>query len=442
MNFFMEKNKDAGHRVTIKIPKTTVNNSLLQEFIKIRKTTKINGFRKGKTPIRVIQEKYGSAIYYDIFKKLMQKFFYEFLKTEKIKIIGSPKFYIHQDEDKKKEYFEYSVIYELYPQFQIKDIKQIKVNKINVEITEEDIKKNIETNKNKKNIWNPVNKAVKSYDRVTINYCIYEKNKKIKKFDKDNISFIVSKNTLIPQLNYKIINHFVNDIIFFKIKFHAFHPEKELQNKDITFKIKIIKIEKKQELESEKSNKKNITEKKTIQTDYQTIKNNLHSQINIITDKYLENQIIQKIVEKNILLLPPLLFQKEIKNLYKQYTKQYQEENSNILEKKYHMSLDSEVKKRLYFQIIIEQIILNNKLFADENNIQKLIKKISSNYKNPMEIIKLYNKNKNLKNTMKNIELERQAMLLLKKSIKIEKQNWNFERFLNYNWASHEELMV
>ncbi|ADP67941.1 hypothetical protein CWU_03115 [Buchnera aphidicola str. JF98 (Acyrthosiphon pisum)] len=36
-----------------------------------------------------------------------------------------------------------------------------------------------------------------------------------------------------------------------------------------------------------------------------------------------------------------------------------------------------------------------------------------------MEIIKLYNKNKNLKNTMKNIELERQAMLLLKKVLKL-----------------------
>ncbi|QIQ42038.1 MAG: trigger factor [Buchnera aphidicola (Microlophium carnosum)] len=438
MKFFMEKNKDAGHRVTINIPKTTVNNSLLREFTKISKTTNINGFRKGKTPIKVIKEKYGNSVYYDIFKQLMQKFFYEFINKEKIKLIGSPKFYMHQNEDNKKEHFEYSVIYEIYPEFQIKNIKKIQVKKVNVKITDQDIKKNIEKYNTKKNIWNTVNKAIKSHDRVTINYCIYEKHKKINKFNIEKISFIVSQNTLIPQLNYKIINHFLNDIIFFKIKVHQFHPEKELQNKDITFKIKIIKIEKKQEIELENNSKQDFIEKKITQKHYQTIKNNLHSQINIITEKYLEDQIIQKIIEKNIILIPPLLFEEEIKILSQQYKKKYKEEKSNILEKKYHLDLSSQVKKKLYSQMIIEKIISDNQFLANENNIQKLIQEISLSYKRPIEIINLYNQNKNLKNAIKDIELKNQAMLFLKKSIQIEKKYWTFEEFINYNWTNYK----
>ncbi|QCI17855.1 trigger factor [Buchnera aphidicola (Acyrthosiphon lactucae)] len=439
MKFFMEKNKDAGHRVTIKIPKTTVNSSIIKECIRIGKTTKINGFRKGKTPIKVIQEKYGYSIYYDTFKKLMQNFFYEFINKEKIKIIGSPKFYMHQNKEKEKEYFEYHVIYELYPKFKIEDIKKIKVNKINVKITDQDINKNIEKYKIKKNVWNTVNQAIKSHDRVTINYYVYEKNINIKKFNTENISFIVSENTLIPQLNYKIINHFINDIFFFKIKFHQFYPEKELQNKDITFKIKILKIEKKEEIEE---NKKDNKKDKLTQLNYQNIKNNLCSQINVITEQYLEDQFIKKIIEKNIILIPPLLFQQEIKNLYRNNKKKYKEENSSILEKKYHFDLNSQVKKKLYIQIIIQKIISDNQLCSDKNNIQKIIEKISLNYKNPKEIINLYNKNNNFKNTIKNIDLENQAMLLLKKSIQIKKKYWTFDQFINYNWKNHEEIIL
>ncbi|WAI18387.1 MAG: trigger factor [Buchnera aphidicola (Acyrthosiphon caraganae)] len=439
MKFFMEKNKDAGHRVTIKIPKITVNDSLMREFIKINKTTKINGFRKGKTPVKVIQEKYGDSIYYDIFKQLMQKFFHEFINKEKIKIIGSPKFYMHQNDNKKKEDFEYSVIYEMYPEFKIKNIKQLKAKKVNVTTTNKDIEENIKKYQ-KKDIWNSVNRAIKPYDRITINYSIYEKNKEIKKFKKENIVFIVSQNTLIPQLNYKIINHFINDIIFFNIKFHQFHPEKELQNKDITFKIKIVKIEKKQDVEENRI--KNKTEKKLTKLDYQIIKNNLDTQINIITEKYLEDQIIQKIIEKNIILIPQLLFQEEVNILYREYKKKYKEESSNILEKKYHFNIDLQAKKRLYHRMIIEKIISDNQLFIDEDKIQKLIKKISLNHKKPIEIINLYNKNKNLKNTVKNIELENQAMSLLKKSIQIEKEHWTFDKFINYNWTNHEELIL
>jgi len=438
----MEKNKDAGHRVTIKIPKTTVNNSLLKEFIKINKTTKIDGFRKGRAPIKVIQEKYGNSVYYDIFKQLMQKFFYEFINKEQIKIIGSPKFYMHQNEEKEKEHFEYSVIYELYPQFQLKNIKQIKVNKINVKITDQDIQNNIEKYKTKKNIWNTVNKIIKSHDRVTISYCIYEKNKKIKEFNTEKITFIVSQNTLIPELNHKIINHFINDIIFLKIKFHAFHPEKELQDKDITFKIKIIKVEKKQEIETENSNEKNVTEKKLTQSYYQTIKNNIYSQINVITEKYLEDQIIEKIIKKNIILIPPLLFQEERKILYKHHKKKYKEENSNILEKKYHFDLNSQVRKKIYIRMIVEKIISDNQLVSDEKNIQQLIKKISLHYKKPVEIINLYNKNQNIQNTIRNIELESQAMFFLKNNIQIEKKYWTFDQFITYNERNCEELIL
>ena len=44
MKFFIEKNKDAGHRVTINIPKIIVNNAIFRELIKISKKTKKSFF--------------------------------------------------------------------------------------------------------------------------------------------------------------------------------------------------------------------------------------------------------------------------------------------------------------------------------------------------------------------------------------------------------------
>lgn len=438
MKFSMEKNKDAGHRVTIHIPNKTVNNEVFTEFIKIRKKTNINGFRKGKAPINIIKEKYGNTVYYDVFKRLMQKFFYEFIHKENIKIIGSPKYHINQNKDKKKEYLEYFVIYEKYPKFEIKDIKSIKAKKIIVKITDEDIKKNIEHNQSKKTNWNIVNKPIKINDRVTINYSVYnEKNQKIEKFNTENISFIVSKNTLITQLDNKIINHVVNDILFFKINFNQFHPEKELQNKDITFKIQIKKIEKLQETENIKTQEEN---KKISKLEYLVIKKNLKNEIKKITERYLESQIIDDIIQKNLVLIPPLLVQEEIKRLYRKYKQDYKTNNHSILEQRYHVNMNLKAKKRLCLKIIIEKIISENKLLPNEKNIQLLIKKISLNYKKSLKLIDLYNKNNNVKNTIRYIDLENQAIFLLKKEIEIIKQNWNFDQFISYNWKVHEEL--
>ncbi|AYN24612.1 trigger factor [Buchnera aphidicola] len=441
MKFFMEKNKNNSHCVTINIPKKIVNNDLIREFIQINKTTKINGFRKGKTPIKIIQEKYGNKVYYDVFNKLMQKFFYEFIKKEKIKIIGFPKYFMHENEDE-KEYFKYSVNYEIYPEFEIKNITFITAEKIIVNITDEDIKKNIEKQKYKEETWNKVNRAVKVNDLVTINYCIYEKNKKIEKFNVEKLKFIVSQNNFIHEVNNKIINHFINDIIFFKINFCKFHPEKELCSKDITFKIKILNIEERQEnIESENDIKK-IKKSKITELQYQTIKNNLIEQIKRLTQNHLQNQIIKKLIIENPINIPPILLKEEIAFLHNKFINEYKEKKDNILERKYHTNLESKAKKRLHIKLIIEKIIKDNQISVNEKKVELLIKKISSNYKKPLEIINIYKNNETLRQTIKDIEVEMQVMQFLIKKVKIIKKKWTLDEIMNYNWKRNEELFI
>lgn len=442
MKPLIKKNEKKDNSIIIKIPKKIVNDNVIEEFIKINKRTKINGFRKGKIPIKIIKEKYGNKVYYDVFNKLMQKFFYEFINKEKIKIIGFPKYFMHENEDE-KEYFKYSVNYEVYPNFEIKNIHLITVEKIITNITNEDIKKNIEKQKyQKKNIWEKVHRATKINDLVTINYCIYENNKKIEKFNIEKIKFIVSENSFISELKNKIINHFVNDIIFFKIKFSKFHPEKELCDKDITFKIKILNIEeKKEDIETEKKIKK-IEKNKLTELYYQNIKNKIFEEINNLTQNHLQNQIIEKIILENPITIPPILLKEELNFLYSKHIKEYKEKKDNILEKKYHINLELVAKKRLYTKLIIEKIIKEQKLLVNEKKVESLIKKISLNYKKPLDIINIYQNNETLKQTIKDIELEMQVMEFLTKNVKIVEKYWTFDEIINYNWRQNEEIFT
>jgi len=425
----MEKNNDTSHRVTIHIPKKIVNNALVSEILKIGKTANINGFRKGKIPIQIIQKKYGHNIHDDVFQKLTQKFFYEFIHKNNIQIIGNPKYHIIRDQDKKKEFFEYFVIYEKYPKFSINDITHHPIKKIIVNITDEDIEKYIQKSQKQKN-WTNINKKIKKNDRVTIDYNLYENNKKIEEFHTKTVQFIVSKNTFIYELDNKIINHLKNDIFFFTIKFHSFYPEKTLRNKNITFKVKIKKIERLQEIEENNIHHENT---KITQSKYQMIRQYLKNEIKKITEENLENQIINNVIEKNLITLPKILLEEEKKKLFEQYKKYYREDkNKNFLESQYHIDLNLQAQKQLYLKIIIDKIISENKLLPKPENIKKLIKNISLKYKKPLEIIQLYHKNDNFKNVVHRIDIENQAMLLLKQAMTIIKETYTLNQFVHH----------
>lgn len=437
MKFLLEKTKDAGHRVTINIPKIIIETAIIKELNKINQRTNINGFRKGKVPIKIIQKKYGNNIYYDVFNKLMQKFFFEFLNKEKINIIGHPKYYIdknNNDIEEKYKNFKYSVTYEEYPNIKIKELSLIKVEKIVVHIINEDIKKNVVKNRNKITIWNKVNRSIKMNDRVTIDYSIYENNKKIDKFDTKNIQFVVFKNYFLDELNNKLINHYTNDIIFFKIFFPSFHPEKELSNKYITFKIKIKKVE-----EEEKINKNNENIKFT-ELNLKSIKNQIIQDVENLTEHYLKNQIINKLIKLNPINIPPILLQEEITNLNKKLIEKYKVKTKNILDKRYYLDIKLQAKKRLCTKLIIEKIINDNKISVNEKQIELAIREISLKYKKPLEIINIYNKNKILKKTIEDLELEKKVIKFLKNKIKIVEKYYTFNEFINYNLNYTEEL--
>jgi trigger factor len=71
-------------------------------------------------------------------------------------------------------------------------------------------------------------------------------------------------------------------------------------------------------------------------------------------------------------------------------------------------------------------------LLPKSENIKKLIKNISSNYKKPLEIIQLYHTNDNFKNVVHRIDTENQAMLLLKQTMTIIQETYTLNQFVHH----------
>ncbi|QCI24512.1 trigger factor [Buchnera aphidicola (Muscaphis stroyani)] len=439
MKFFLEKNKDAGYRVTIEIPETIVKQTVYKELYRISKNVNINGFRKGKVPINIIQKKYGNTVHYDVFNKMMQKYFYKFIQQKKIKIIGSPKYEISENLQDQKN-LKYSVIYELYPNVNIEDINLIKAPKIIVPISDEEIKEQIKKNKENIIVWNKVNRTIKNNDRVTINYQIYDNKKEITKFRAENVTFIISNNTFVSLLNQKLINHYTDDILFFKIKFSDFHPEQDLQKKDITFKVYIKKVEEKQILKNNKTSQDSIELNQFIELNYKKIKDNLVQKIKILSENYLKNQIIKKLIQKNSIKIPLTLLKEEIKFLKNKYIKEYKEKKHSILEEEYHNDIGAKARDKIHINLIIQKIITDNKIVSNPIEIQSLVQQISKCSKKPSEIINFCKKNKDLIDIIKNIELDRKIMSFLLKKIKIYKKYLTLEEAINFKWINNITL--
>ena len=77
---------------------------------------------------------YGAGIYQEQLEKAIQIAFYEKVKEQKIEIAGQPRIEPaenseNSDDNKDKKEIEFTAIFEVYPEFELNDFTQLKVEK-------------------------------------------------------------------------------------------------------------------------------------------------------------------------------------------------------------------------------------------------------------------------------------------------------------------------
>ena len=63
MQVSIESSKGLERQVKVSVPAEKIDSEVLQRLQKATKTVNIKGFRKGKVPLKVVQQQYGCLLY-------------------------------------------------------------------------------------------------------------------------------------------------------------------------------------------------------------------------------------------------------------------------------------------------------------------------------------------------------------------------------------------
>ena len=167
MQFSVEKKECNQCIFNIEVSAKEVEKEISKRINKIVKTGKIDGFRPGKVPIKIIKEKYGFQIRNEVVRGILPQKYNEVLSQEKLTAIVS-KFEITQNEERKALKFNVNV--ELFPKIDMINLEKIKIIKPVVIISDADIKKMAVKIRKQFITWHEINRPVLKNDKVVINF--------------------------------------------------------------------------------------------------------------------------------------------------------------------------------------------------------------------------------------------------------------------------------
>jgi trigger factor len=212
----------------------------------ISEELKIPGFRPGKAPRSIVEQKVGlGALLNGAAEKAVQKSYMDFITKEKIDVISSPKVEIEKIELGKD--LVYKVEVAVMPSATLKDDYKKDIKKVNEEFaakpalaTEEEIAHELEHLANSRVKLVTVNRAVANNDSVEINFVVLMDGKEIEGGKSSNHPMVVGKGAFIPGFEENLIGMSAGEEKEFELNFPEKYHKKDLAGKPANFKVKII----------------------------------------------------------------------------------------------------------------------------------------------------------------------------------------------------------
>ncbi|MET9545291.1 trigger factor [Streptomyces sp. NPDC006627] len=154
-------------RLTVEVPFEELKDSLDAAYKKINQQVTVKGFRKGKIPARVIDQRFGrGAVLEEAVNDALPKFYTEAVNEAELNVLGQPEVDITELKD--NETLNFTAEVDVRPTIEIPDYSGIEVEVDAVEVSDEDVDKAVEELRERFASTSPVERAAEDGDVVTI----------------------------------------------------------------------------------------------------------------------------------------------------------------------------------------------------------------------------------------------------------------------------------
>ena len=425
----IETTQGLERRVSITIPADSVKSAVREELKRVAKNARVDGFRKGKVPPQIIEQRFGASVRNDVLNDLLPRHFFDLMFQEKVNLAGRPTFAVDSYEEGKD--LQFTATFEVYPEVKLQGLENIKVEKPTVEITEADIDKMIDVLRKQQATWAETQDAAKAEDRVTLDFSGSIDGEEFEGGKASDFVLLMGQGRMIPGFEDGIVGHKAGDQFDINVTFPAEYHSENLKGKAAKFAVTLKKVEVMvlPELTDEFVSKFGPNSK-TVADLRVEIKKNMERELKNALVSRVKNQVIDGLIEQNPLDVPAAAIEQEIEVLRNQAAQRFGGNAQQAAQLPREL-FEEQAKRRVQVGLLFSEVIASNELKADEARVKAMIEDIASAYEQPAEVIEYYNKNKELMNNIRNVVLEEQAVDAVLAKAQVTEKASSFDEIMN-----------
>lgn len=391
MQVSIETTSGLERRLTIGVPADTVEGEIEKRLKDAAKNIRINGFRKGKVPMKIVKQRYGAGVRQEVVGEVISRSFYEAAQKEDVKPAGQPS--IQPKEMGEGKDLEFVATFEVYPEVALGDISGFKVTRESAEITDEDIDNMIETLRKHQATYEVVERASADGDQVNIDFTGTKDGEEFEGGKAEGHNLVLGSNSMIPGFEDGIVGMKAGDEKTIKVTFPEDYQSEDLKGAEVEFAIKVNSVSEQTLPELKKAFFQNFgLEKGGIKAFQKEVKANMQRELKNALKAKVKSQVMDQLIESHEVELPKALVGNEIDVLRNQMMQRFGQQPKGFDAKSMlpDSMFEEEAKRRVALGLIVGEVVKSADIKPDAKAVRGMVEEIASTYEEPQEVIDYY----------------------------------------------------
>ncbi|MDD4066488.1 MAG: trigger factor [Clostridia bacterium] len=349
----------------------------------------VPGFRKGKVPKEIVMRNYGESTFYnDAFEKVANEEYPKAIEENNLKVVSKPE--IDVVTMSTKEDLVFTAIVDLEPKVELGDYRCIEIEKVEYNVSEDDIKARLDemVNQNARIITNNDQQLEKGNIAI-IDFEGFVEGVPFEGGKAEKHELEIGSGSFIPGFEDQLIGMKVEEEKDINVTFPEQYQVEELKGKPAVFKVKLHEIKIKELPKIDDDFAKDVSEFDTLEALKTDIKNKMQESNEERAKSEKESKAIEVIVNNSKMEIPHSMIDLEVEHKVKdiEQNMQYQGltlqqylQYSGLKMDDFKIQLEDQALKDIKSRLVLEAIIAKENIEVTDEDVENKIADMAKKY--------------------------------------------------------------
>lgn len=388
-------------RVNLDLNREQVESEVAKRLARLSKTVRMNGFRPGKAPMKVVAAQYGGEVRGEVLSDALQQAFHQVVVENNLSVAGYPRY-------GQGENGGFVATFEVFPEIKVGDLSAIKVTRPVADVADADIDRTLDVLIKQRVQFHAVERAARAGDRVHVDYVGRIDGETFPGGEAKDFPLVLGEGRTLPSFEAGLDGLAAGETRSFEVSFPADYFAKELAGKTAVFEATMKSVHEAHFPPVDEAFAASLgVHEGGVAKLREEIASNLGREAKRRINARIKEQVMNGLLESSPFDVPASLVAMERRGLHGKAVADLKARGMKEADIKLGEDVfEAQARRRVALGLLMDVLVRENGITAQEDQVRAMVDEFAQSYEDPAEVVAWYYQDANRLNEARSLVLE------------------------------------